>query len=43
MMEITEIINETANGAKLSADASSELHRLANEMQRSLGRFKLSC
>ena len=42
MQQITEVVLETANGAQQSAGAASRLASLADDLQKLVGRFKLS-
>jgi methyl-accepting chemotaxis protein len=41
MMQITEVVQDTASGAHESATAAAQLHGNAEELQRLVGQFKL--
>ena len=41
IQKITGIVQQTATGASTTAEASLDLSRVAGEMQRLIGRFRL--
>ena len=42
MMQITEVVQNTARGAHESAQAANQLNTIAEELQRMVGQFKLT-
>jgi methyl-accepting chemotaxis protein len=42
IMQITEVVQETARGAQESADAANQLSRLVEELSNTLGKFTLA-